>query len=286
MLSQPGSSHARRTTASIIFLLLYICAYPVHAADTADRIRIEYAAPENPAHQHVYKMMQQRRVLERLQKFLSFIRLPAPLLLKTAGCDGVSNAWYEESEHAVTVCYEYLVDVARNAPDVTTAAGVTPQDAITGPVVEVFLHEVGHALFDMLKIPVLGREEDAADQVAAYILVSLGDDFARTTISGVAYMYGRDAQQAQLKQTSFANTHSLDAQRFYNVLCIAYGWNAKLFADVVEKKYLPQDRAEGCEDEYRQVRYAMQTLFGPHVDRERANKVRAGQWLNPRSRGQ
>ena len=46
------------------------------------------------------------------------------------------------------------------------------------------------------------------------------------------------------------------------------------------------DRAEGCEDEYRQVRYAMQTLFGPHVDRERANKVRAGQWLNPRSRGQ
>ena len=27
---------------------------------------------------------------------------------------------------------------------------------------EVFLHETGHALFNMLKIPVLGREEDAA----------------------------------------------------------------------------------------------------------------------------
>ena len=104
MLSQPGSSHARWTTASIIFSLLYTCAYPVHAANTADRIRIEYAAPENPAHQHVYKMMQQRRVLERLQKFLSFIRLPAPLLLKTAGCDGVSNAWYEEA--VVTFCYD------------------------------------------------------------------------------------------------------------------------------------------------------------------------------------
>jgi len=279
-----STKHARPVMTALLLLFIYAC--PVYAADMADRIHIQYVPPQNPAHQHVYEVVQQRRLLERFQKFLSFIRLPQPLLLKTAGCDGESNAWYEESEHAVTVCYEYLADVARNAPEMTTPAGVTPQDAITGPVVEVFLHEVGHALFDMLKIPVLGREEDAADQVAAYILVNLGDDFARTTIAGVAYMYGRDAQQAQLKQNSFANVHSLDAQRFYNVLCIAYGWNAKLFADVVEKKYLPEDRAEGCEDEYGQVRYAMQTLFGPHVDRKRANKVRAGQWLDPRSRAQ
>jgi hypothetical protein len=286
MRYQLDSTKRAQQIMTVLLILSSTYVGGTDAADMADRIRIEYVAPQNPAHQHVYEMLQQRRVLERFQKFLSFIRLPEPLLLKTAGCDGESNAWYEESEHSVTVCYEYLADVARNAPAMTTPAGVTPQDAITGPVIEVFLHEVGHALFDMLKLPVLGREEDAADQVAAYILVSLGDDVARTTIAGVAYMYFRDAQQAQLKQTSFANVHSLDAQRFYNVLCIAYGSNAKLFADVAEKKYLPEDRAEGCEDEYRQVRYAMQTLFGPHIDRGRANKVRAGQWLNPRSRGQ
>ena len=77
----------------------------------------------------------------------------------------------------------------------------------------------------------------------------------------------------------------MEAQRFYNVMWIAYGWNAKLFADVVEKTYLPEDPAEGREDEYRQVSYAMQTLFGPHIDREQASKVRAGQWLDPRSPG-
>jgi Putative metallopeptidase len=251
------------------------------AASEANRIRIEYVAPTNPQHEHVYEFIRQRRVLERFQQFLGFVRLPQPLLLKTAGCDGESNAWYEPAEQAVTVCYEYLYDVDRNAPRETTPAGVTPADATLGPTVEVFLHEMGHAFFDMLKIPVLGREEDAADQVAAYILVSLGDDFARRTIAGVAYMYAQDAQRATLRQSSFANVHSLDAQRFYNVLCLAYGSNAALFADVVQKRYLPEDRADGCEGEFQQVRYAMQALFAPHIDRDLAQKAQAEQWLKP-----
>jgi hypothetical protein len=29
---------------------------------------------------------------------------------------------------------------------------------------------------------------------------------------------------------------------------------------------LPQERAEGCEDEYRQVAFAIQTLMSPYLD--------------------
>ena len=36
-------------------------------------------------------------------------------------------------------------------------------------------------------------------------------------------------------------------QRFDNVLCIAYGADSKLFADVVEKGHPPKEGAEGCE---------------------------------------
>jgi hypothetical protein len=35
----------------------------------------------------------------------------------------------------------------------------------------VFLHEGAHALFDQLRIPILGREKDAADQFVAFILI-------------------------------------------------------------------------------------------------------------------
>ena len=113
------------------------------------------------------------------------MRLPRALLLKVEGCDGESNAWY--ADDAVTVCYEYLEDILQNAPKETTPAGVTRSDAIVGPTLEVFLHEVGHAVFDYLSVPVLGREEDAADQFAAYVLLQFAESDARRLIYGVAY---------------------------------------------------------------------------------------------------
>jgi Zn-dependent peptidase ImmA (M78 family) len=42
---------------------------------------------------------------------------------------------------------------------------------VIGPVSLVFLHELGHALLDVLQIPILGREEDASDQLATYMLL-------------------------------------------------------------------------------------------------------------------
>ena len=45
------------------------------------------------------------------------------------------------------------------------------EDALIAPLMDVFLHEAAHALFDLLAIPVLGGEDDAADQVAAYYML-------------------------------------------------------------------------------------------------------------------
>ena len=67
----------------------------------------------------------------------------------------MSNAWYDEN--VITVCYEFLADILKNAPEETVPSGITRQDAILGPVVDVFLHESGHAMFDLLKVPVFGR---------------------------------------------------------------------------------------------------------------------------------
>ena len=239
----------------------------------ADRIQISYVPPKNSAHEALFQLLKERRVLEKFKGLLSALRLPRVLLLKVEGCDGESNAWYGDG--AVTVCYEYLEDVLQSAPTETTPAGVTRTDAIVGPTLEVFLHEVGHAVFDYLSVPVLGREEDAADQFAAYVLLQFDESDARRLIYGVAYSYNIDASKPSMKKTPFADEHGLPAQRFYNVLCMAYGADSKLFADVVDKKYLPRERAEGCADEYDQVIRALNKLIGPYIDQTRAKQVRA-----------
>jgi len=243
----------------------------------SDRFQIEYMPPKDPAHEPVFRLLKERQVLEKFKELLSPLRLPRVLRLKLAGCDGVSNAWYEDD--AITVCYEYMNDILQNAPRETTPAGVTRTDAIVGPTLEVFLHEVGHAVFDYLRVPVLGREEDAADQFAAYLLLQFAKSDARRLIAGVAYAYNVDASKPTTKNNPFADEHGLPAQRFFNVLCIAYGADSNLFADLVDKGYLPKERAEGCEGEYNQVALAMTKLIRPFIDQTRAKQVRAQQWL-------
>lgn len=243
----------------------------------ADRIQISYVPPKNSAHETIFQLLKERRTLEKFKGLLSALRLPRALLLKVEGCDGESNAWY--GDDAVTVCYEYLEDFLRNAPKETTPAGVTRTDAIMGPTLEVFLHEVGHAVFDYLSVPILGREEDAADQFAAYVLLQFAESDARRLIYGVAYSYKIDASKPSTRKNPFADEHGLPAQRFYNVLCMAYGADPKLFADLVDKGYLPRERAERCADEYEQVVKALNKLIGPYIDQTRAKQARARQWL-------
>jgi Putative metallopeptidase len=245
----------------------------VAAKTKSKNVHIHYVEPSNPIYRSIYDQSKELRVLEYVQELLLSIRLPRPLTLKLTGCDGVVNAWYGDDE--VAVCYEFVAEILKNAPEHEAPAGITRQDAIAGSLLDVFLHESGHAVFDMLSIPLFGREEDAADQFSAYIMLQYDKARARKLILGNAYQYKVDipGTEVTLAMKKFSDEHGIPAQRFYNVLCIAYGADPKLFADVVEKNYLPRDRADGCEDEYRQISFAFKTLIGPHIDRAQAKRA-------------
>ncbi len=257
-----------------------MCASPVvaqaPAESTGDQIRISYGEPKNPAHRPIYDRLQKRRVLEDLRDFLSPLKLPQTLTLKIEGC-GAVNAYY--SNGAVTICYEYIAWIHQVAQQVAASNEISPEDAVVGPFVDVLLHEVAHAIFDLLKIPLFGREEDAADQLAAFILLQFGNDVARRTIVGAALLFRQMAVDQQPGTADYAAVHGLPAQRFINVLCIAYGAQPQLFADFVKQGFLPVTRIGYCRWEYRQIAHAFKTLISPHVDPVLQEKVRGRAWL-------
>jgi Putative metallopeptidase len=245
-----------------------------------NRIDIAYVEPKLPGNQPVYKLLKQHRVLEKIRELLSPVRLPHRLLLETRDCDGISNAW--SNEESVTVCYEYVNDIWKSAPEQTTPTGIAPIDTVIGPLMDVFLHEAGHAVFGSLQIPLFGRGEDAADQFSTYMMLKFDKDEARRLILGSAYQYKGDmaSPTITITQQKFADVHGTPAQRFFNLLCTAYGSDPKLFADIVEKGFLPEDRAVACKREYVQLSHAFATLIGPHVDRKVARKLHK-RWLPP-----
>jgi len=256
-------------------------------APSGGRIQIEYEAPKNPAHQEILDAMRQRRSLETIRDILSPLRLPVALHIKTVGCDGVSNAWYQRVDGIPTVriCYEYLQEIWDGLPKRTTPSGLTPHDALVGQFLFAALHESGHAVYDIFAVPIFGHQEDAADNFAAYKMLHMFADDTHRLIHGAAYAYrgviethARDPKVTVPLQ-AFSSVHGTPAQRYYNLVCMAYGYDAKEFADVVDSQFLPESRAQDCDYEYREMAFAFHKMIAPHMDMELARKVLSTRWF-------
>ncbi len=266
-------------------------ADPVSANDEQpNRIRIEYGEAKTPENRAVLKLLQEHRALERFQEIFSPFRLPIELTLRLKDCDGVSNAWYERP--VVTICYEYIDDIrknlpADNKPEDPVFVGISYRDAMFGQFFYVVAHEMGHAMFDLLDVPLFGRAEDAADGFATYMMLDLGKDEAQRLILGAAYSYREYVKNPRvcLPLIAFSDAHAAPMQRFYNLLCIGYGANPTLFADFVKKGFLPQNRADSCRTEYNEVTYAFHQVIAPHLDPKLAKMVLDKTWLPPQAPG-
>jgi hypothetical protein len=253
-------------------------------AEQPNRVAIEYVAPKTSELGDLYEVLKSKRVLEQIQKILSPLRLPEELTVKTTEC-GKVNAWYkrENFKPTVTICYEPLKRVLDTLPKETTPAGITPNDAKIGQVLWVTLHEVGHATFDIHRVPIFGNGESAADNFATYILLQFAE--ARRLIGGAAWAgnaYMRDYKRnpvVQIRLAGFASDHGLPQERFYNLVCIAFGAAPAEFADFAQE-YLPPTRSSKCKYEYQALADAFQKEIGPHIDRELAKGIVEANWLS------
>jgi len=245
----------------------------VASTAAAATVKVVYAEPKEARDAPLAQAMRQKQILEKAAEVVKTVRLPRTLTLKAESC-GEPNAWYDPDTEIVTFCYELVREMVQRAGS-ADRMGLTREQAVIGPFAFIVFHETAHAVFALLKVPILGREEDAADQVAAYTSLRLGDDFAEKMLRAAAFMYDQDARSRKVGEDDFADVHGLDRQRYYNVLCIAWGADPKRFAFAKELGKLPEDRAEGCADEYAQVKYAVAALIRKNVDQAEVARVKA-----------
>ncbi|HZO45499.1 MAG TPA: DUF4344 domain-containing metallopeptidase [Xanthobacteraceae bacterium] len=246
------------------------------------QVEIAYVEPRDARFRSIYDKLKKRQVLEQLRGFLSPLRLPRKLTVQVDQC-GSPGAHYKPGA-PVTICYEYIDALERAAPDVKLRIGgavFTKDDAMVGAFVHVVLHETARAVFDILEIPVWGREEHAADRAAGFIMFQFGDKIAYRTLVGTSWFLAQSSVAIGGMPTGdFSYVRGLDGetlQRFYNTLCIAIGGDPGKFDFL--KKTLPERRAQTCRWEYLQLARSFNDTFMPHVDRELLAKVRAVEWL-------
>ena len=66
---------------------------------------------------------------------------------------------------------------------------------MVGAILDTILHEAAHGIIEQLDIPVLGREEDAADFFSVYLQLQFPPGDAKRLIEGVAFMMGSEARE-------------------------------------------------------------------------------------------
>lgn len=120
-------------------------------------------------------------------------------------------------------------------------------------LVSTFYHELAHALIDIMELPVLGQEEDAADVFSVVMVDRLFDgDEAVAINGGAARGFEVDAIKMRRKghEWDWTDEHGPDMQRYFNIVCLTYGGAPELRATFAEEMGLPEGRAEICEDEF------------------------------------
>ena len=250
---RPRVTKALALSLIAFWIIVMAAAASSAIADEApNRVRIEYAPPKSPKYQDLFSRLKANRALEKMQEMFSSFRLPNDILLRTTEC-GMANAWYQRP--TVTICYEYMDDIEKGIRK-DTHDGITPNDAALGQFIYVVAHEMGHALFDSLNVPLLGRPEDAADEFSTYMMLSFGKQEARRLIHGAAYGYKDYVRNPKVTVPlqAFSDAHGAPMQRFYKGTCRRGGargcririWRAQLRISAFDQTSRGSAARQGC----------------------------------------
>lgn len=125
--------------------------------------------------------------------------------------------------------------------------GTTLQQFVRGTLRFVLLHELGHGLVDLYAIPVLGREEDAADRFATWWLSPDEREDGTDAIAAVEWwLASAKISDQKREELAWWDEHGIDEQRGYQIACLLYGSDPETMGPLAGRLGLPQSRRESC----------------------------------------
>lgn len=242
-----------------------------------DYIKIVYEEPDDSAFISWYNSFREEKFLEGMRKVINDVFIiKKPLTLSTRTC-GAINAFYSSEKKELTLCYEILhflynfYESRYNDPD---SLGHKIGMALTF----IYFHEVGHALIDILDIPITGKEEDAADYFSFYFLASNEvPEGVEATMEGANFFmdnynkmiedtaYQRLKKEGKEPPLPFWDEHSLDMQRFYTIAALIYGSNPDKYDYFINAGYLGDRRPGIAISEFKKIKKSWDRVLKPYI---------------------
>lgn len=164
----------------------------------------------------------------------------------------------------IVMPYEFIVQ----NDEIFAAAGYSEtveeqQEALLLLTEYVLHHEVGHALIDVLDLPVLGKEEDAVDGFAALIATHL--DLDEVALTAAASFDILSQMSEEFVMAEFWDSHSLNEQRMFTIVCLIYGSDPEEHAELLDAVGMPAEEGPRCQQDYVQTARSWSRVLGEYL---------------------
>jgi hypothetical protein len=125
-------------------------------------------------------------------------------------------------------------------------------------------HEVAHLLIDRLGLPVLGKEEDAADNIATWMLLekktpdanrALEDAVDGWVLTGLMY-------DDYFAGDDYVSGYSPDRHRAMQIACLMVGADGAAFRRMARAYDIPEERQHTCFYDYELMDKSLDQLLG------------------------
>lgn len=225
---------------------------------------IEYAPSQVDAYRpYRDRVVASKRFDEAAERLNNRVRLPHDLKLAFQDKTGPH---FDSRLKTLFIPYGYCHYAAGFFEASPLKMKVSPEEAALDVIEFVFYHELGHALIEALDLPVVGREEDAVDDLATLLALEVFGRPEMAARTALAFHLMAKSKKAE----KLYDLHSLDEQRFYRILQILYGAKpGRFLAEVaptglVEPQFL--DKKGSAQKEYRRLSRNWRRLLKPHLE--------------------
>jgi hypothetical protein len=186
---------------------------------------------------------------------------------------GVAAAWAQPTPPDFDKFKSRIEDAVRALGDQPRLKSIPPKqrqqlaEFVSGNMLFVLLHELAHAAITELDLPVLGKEEDAADAFASLTLINIKSEFSGRVLAEAAKGWfladRRDVKEGDT--LPYYDEHGLNQQRAFQIVCYMVGADPIKFKDLAAETKLPKNRQESCSEDYRKAAKSWGVLLQPHL---------------------
>jgi len=243
-------------------MLSLLCYVNYGYAET--RVEVVFKKPIDQVEKNIQKKLQSSDAITSVVNVInSNFRIPETLNIIFGGDDG---PLYDPETNNIYMPYYFLEEVKKRFVKANySETGVSINDATLDALMHTLFHEVAHAFIAMFDLPVLGKEEDAADSLASVFLTDYFEQGQEILLSAADLFSLESEDKDALDEQDFWGEHSLDEQRFYSALCHVYGSAPDEYHYLKKDAGFSERRADLCIEEYEALLRSWHTVLKPYT---------------------